>query len=215
MDYAESLAYWYLRLNGFFPITNFVLHRPYGKGQNTDCDVLGVHPVFVQETISNDVGVVRCASDLFKKVNVCLDKDTVGVIGQVKSGAYSVEEVESAFDKERLFYSVHRLGLLPPAEVDGAVAELQAAPVARRGNVVILKLLVDTSTHRRKAEAKAKRKGAWLEITLEEIDTFIRDRFNDYKKHKSGARMFFHDPLTQYLAWKCNLEDEDEDVAED
>ncbi len=26
MNYAETLAYWYLRLNGFFPLKNFVLH---------------------------------------------------------------------------------------------------------------------------------------------------------------------------------------------
>jgi len=25
-DYAEEFAYWYQRLNGFFPITDFVLH---------------------------------------------------------------------------------------------------------------------------------------------------------------------------------------------
>ncbi len=26
MNYGETLAYWYLRLNGFFPLRNFVLH---------------------------------------------------------------------------------------------------------------------------------------------------------------------------------------------
>ena len=37
MNFAEELVYWYLRLNGFFPITNFVLHRdegyPSGEGR--------------------------------------------------------------------------------------------------------------------------------------------------------------------------------------
>jgi hypothetical protein len=27
MNSSEELAYWYLRLNGFFPLTNFVIHR--------------------------------------------------------------------------------------------------------------------------------------------------------------------------------------------
>jgi hypothetical protein len=83
---------------------------------------------------------------------------------------------------------------------------LLASPVASRGNIVILKLLVDTKKYRKQAEAnKKKKKGAWLQITLDEIDDFIKDRFNEYKKHKSGARMYFHDPLIQYLAWQCNL----------
>ena len=33
MNFAEQLVYWYLRLNGFFPITNFVLHH--GAEQNS------------------------------------------------------------------------------------------------------------------------------------------------------------------------------------
>jgi hypothetical protein len=39
---AESLAYWYFRLNGFFAIPNFVVHPERGVGQRTDIDVLGV-----------------------------------------------------------------------------------------------------------------------------------------------------------------------------
>lgn len=27
MNSSEELAYWYHRLNGFFPLTNFVVHR--------------------------------------------------------------------------------------------------------------------------------------------------------------------------------------------
>lgn len=217
MDYAESLGYWYLRLNGFFPITNFVLHQPKGEGQSTDCDVLAVRLPHVAETISNDpANVVRWDEDFFKKFDIDLAKDTLGVITSVKSGGYSVKEVEEWFDTERLFYSVHRIGLVPQAEVDAVVAVLKGSPLARRGNTVILKLLVDTETHRRKAEAnRKKRKGAWLQITLEEIDAFIKDRFNNYKKHKSGARMYFHDSLIQYLAWQCNLGGEDEEEQDD
>ena len=39
---AERLAYWYLRLNGFLTIENFILHpRTTGK-QKTDIDLVGV-----------------------------------------------------------------------------------------------------------------------------------------------------------------------------
>lgn len=31
MNYGETLAYWYLRLNGFFLLNNFVVHRTPGN----------------------------------------------------------------------------------------------------------------------------------------------------------------------------------------
>jgi hypothetical protein len=39
---SEDLAYWYLRLNGFLTIPNFVVHPDIGAEQRTDVDVLGV-----------------------------------------------------------------------------------------------------------------------------------------------------------------------------
>ena len=45
MNYGETLAYWYLRLNGFFPLRNFVLHRlqqQNGTRENADVDLLAI-----------------------------------------------------------------------------------------------------------------------------------------------------------------------------
>ena len=39
---SEQLAYWYLRLNGFLTIQNFIVHPDSGSEQRTDADVLGV-----------------------------------------------------------------------------------------------------------------------------------------------------------------------------
>ena len=39
---AEKLAYWYLRLNGFLTIQNFIVHPDTGSNQRTDADILGV-----------------------------------------------------------------------------------------------------------------------------------------------------------------------------
>ena len=39
---AERLAYWYLRLNGFLTIQNFIVHPDTGREQRTDADILGV-----------------------------------------------------------------------------------------------------------------------------------------------------------------------------
>jgi hypothetical protein len=49
MNYGEELAYWYLRLNGFFPISNFVVHRSLDVPNTSDVDVVAVRPPHVFE----------------------------------------------------------------------------------------------------------------------------------------------------------------------
>jgi len=39
---SEKLAYWYLRLNGFLTIENFIVHPDDRGCQRTDVDILGV-----------------------------------------------------------------------------------------------------------------------------------------------------------------------------
>jgi hypothetical protein len=48
---AEALAYWFLRLNGFLTIQNFVVHPDTGQDQETDVDVLGVRFPFRAENL--------------------------------------------------------------------------------------------------------------------------------------------------------------------
>ena len=51
MNYGETLVYWYLRLNGFFPLTNFVIHKSDGVMYSSDCDILAIRPPLVFEEI--------------------------------------------------------------------------------------------------------------------------------------------------------------------
>jgi len=47
----ERLAYWYLRLNGFLTIENFLVHRDYRRDRSTEVDVLGVRFPFRAENV--------------------------------------------------------------------------------------------------------------------------------------------------------------------
>lgn len=42
MNYGEEHAYWHLRLNGFLPINDFVVHRTEANADRSDIDVLAV-----------------------------------------------------------------------------------------------------------------------------------------------------------------------------
>jgi hypothetical protein len=50
---SEELAYWYLRLNGFLSIPNFVVHPDTGGEQRTDVDILGVRFPYRAELLLN------------------------------------------------------------------------------------------------------------------------------------------------------------------
>jgi hypothetical protein len=55
VNYGEALTYWYLRLIGFFPMTNFVLHRlRESHGQNADADLLAIRLPHVYEKIGGE-----------------------------------------------------------------------------------------------------------------------------------------------------------------
>jgi hypothetical protein len=52
MNFSESLTYWYLRLNGFFPLSNFVLHRRNIEDRpSADTDLLAIRFPHVFEQI--------------------------------------------------------------------------------------------------------------------------------------------------------------------
>lgn len=49
-NFGEELVYWYLRLNGFFIINNFVLHHDTAS-RTSDADLLAVRFPYVYEDI--------------------------------------------------------------------------------------------------------------------------------------------------------------------
>src|SRR5688572_18351639 len=105
MNYGEAIAYWYLRLNGFFPITNFVIHHSSKVRHSSDCDVLAIRLPFVYEEIGGN------EDDWDESLSKELGFDhTIGVICEVKTGAYRLENI---FRPEYIAYSIARLGFMP------------------------------------------------------------------------------------------------------
>lgn len=88
MNYGEEIAYWYLRLNGFFPITNFVIHRSQDIEHRSDIDVLAVRLPYVYEEVGGnpddwDVSLI----------NQLDFNHGLGVICEVKTGEHSVSDL--------------------------------------------------------------------------------------------------------------------------
>jgi len=111
MNYAEEYAYWYFRLNGFFPISNFVIHKSAKIAHSSDCDILSVRLPYVYEEIGGK------DKDWDKRIVEYFDlSKTIGIICEVKTGRYREDEL---FSLSNLRYCIGRLGFVPVQEIDG------------------------------------------------------------------------------------------------
>jgi hypothetical protein len=102
MSKAEELATWYLRLNGFLTISNFILHPSCGGSQRTDADVIGVRFPFRREFEGDhdDVARLGCSST----------KPTL-LIAEVKTTDLSLNEAWQNPDKGNINKVLTDLGL--------------------------------------------------------------------------------------------------------
>jgi hypothetical protein len=211
-NYAEELVYWYLRLNGFFPLANFVYHRlPRVGGHgiyNADADILAIRPPFYRETIFSGEQERELLSDGWLQV---LEGKWVGLIGEVKgSPNVTGEAVERAFSVERLRVAVMRLGLLPTEMVENAANELSDRNQFEAGEnneIIFLKVLfADVLAHNQNVMHSY----LWFTKNLREMDDFIRQRIQQFPEPKSGGRYFFPSSFFQYMVWQERPEHFDE-----
>lgn len=181
MNYGEEHAYWYLRLNGFFPINDFVVHRTEANPDRSDIDVLAVRLPYVYE----EVGGTERDWDPYLRDRLPFQQ-TLGVVCEVKTGRF---DARALFRPECLRIAVARLGIAPPAQLDQVLAHLDARGSAEvPGGGHICKLLI--------SEEEAQQ-GPYIHRTLQQVEGFIDQRIEQYVDEKHGARMFFPSWLFQ------------------
>lgn len=179
-NYGEAWAYWYLRLNGFFPLGNFVVHKDSVVRHRADVDLLGVRPPHVFE----EVGGQQDDWDPALKHGFDLSQ-TLAWICEVKTGRFDEEKL---FRPDIVGRAVRRLGLVRSEEADAVVDTLRVTATATSGAVTFAKVLFS-------AEPRAD--GSYLNIPEAHIDKFVEGRIRRYPYEKYKARMFFPSDLFQ------------------
>jgi hypothetical protein len=181
-NYGEERAYWYLRLNGFFPLSNFVVHKDEMVQYRADVDLLAIRPPHVFE----DIGGQDDDWDPWLRNSFDLTR-TLGWICEVKTGA---------IDDSRLFrqditdHAVKRLGLVPLADVGGVIDALKAGPAVDCGTTTLAKVLISSEPHAH---------GPYFNVTLDHMLDFIEARVRRYPHEKFNSRMFFKSTLFQHI----------------
>lgn len=194
-NFGETLTYWYLRLNGFFPLTNFVLHRTNRSPYSADTDLLAVRFKHVYEEIG---GQPTDWDDWFQRNNLEFNDRVTALIVEVKTGHRRPENIERSFSPTRIESAVRRFGFYREEEtVQRRILELRQQGITTSRRYQIAKVLVTTYP------TNLTNYPPCLHITLPEIEQFITQRMERYANRKSGDRFFFPDDLIQYFAWKA------------
>lgn len=202
INFAENIAYWYLRFNGFFSLQNFVLHKVEqveGKSVRgtADSDLLAIRFPYVYEEIGGQKNDWDCKQ--FKSWGIQIDKFHLAFIVEVTSSrsVISNQLKSTKFSCERLEQAIQRFGIFQKDEVSCIVKTLYQKDKYIKDHWIIAKLAVTENSIT----------GPWLNLSLANADKFIRRRIKSYSRNKYSDRTYFPDVLIQYLAWKGNNSD--------
>jgi len=191
INYAEDLAYWYLRFNGFFLLRNFVLHRASQAEGTAESDLLAIRFPYVYEEIGGQEN--DWDREQFKNWEIKIDEFNLAFIVEVTSRRnVNCNILKNKFSCNRLEKAVQRFGIFPSDEVSCIVKKLYQEKHIKKDSWIIAKLAVTENNIA----------GSWLNLLLDDTDKFIRRRIKSYLSEKNRDRIHFPDALIQYLAWK-------------
>ncbi|MDG0059008.1 hypothetical protein [Priestia sp. P5] len=188
-NYGEELAYWYLRLNGFFVLDNFVYHQTQ-HNRNGDADLLAVRLPYVKEKIGGSI------DDWDEELFSCLKEyDIAGVLCEVKTGPRP--NLTKTFNNHKVKYALNRIGFAE-LEVKEMLTQNESNFMLQYDGKQFLKLVV--------SEYEVQSTETFLTFSLEHIEDFIFSRIHTYERQKYTARHFFPSSLMQYMMYRKDKE---------
>ncbi len=176
---AEDLAYWFLRINGFFTIQNFIIHPESGFMQRTEVDILGVRFPFRKESVSQD-NWMRDFS-LFEECN-----KQFFILAEVKSGICNLNDPWTDESKGNMQRVLRAIGFYKDDILESVANDLYALGVHENDDSKISLLMIG----KEKNNSFNVSKPAVSQILFEDILKFIFKRFTDYPAQKSSHQQW-------------------------
>ncbi|MGG0591520.1 hypothetical protein ABEY80_16955 [Priestia megaterium] len=188
-NYGEELAYWYLRLNGFFVLDNFVYHRTQ-HNRDGDADLLAIRLPYVKE------GIGGRTDDWDEKLFSYLEEyEIAGVLCEVKTGPRA--SPSSAFERHKLKHALNRMGF-SRLDIEEMLFKHESHCMLESNGKKFLKLVV--------SEYAVPSTTAFATFSLEYVEDFIYSRIEVYRREKYNARHFFPSSLLQYMMYRKDKE---------
>jgi len=191
----ETLAYWYLRLNGFLTITNFVVHPEWAGRQRTDVDVLAARFPHRRELfdMEDDCAVVSSMTRILI------------YLSEVKTGACNLNGPWTERGKQNMQRVLRAVGAFPLEATDEIADALYEQGFYEDQAVRISLMCVGSQ----KNPEKRKQFPDVPQITWNHILGFVFKRFNTYRDQKRDHPQWPKKAQGLFkLAVKCGNESE-------
>lgn len=169
----ERLAYWYLRLNGFLQIENFIVHNDSSHLQRTDADLLAVR--FRH----------RCELEMTDEVRL-VDSDSFArvVIGEVKRGPCSLNGPWCDPSRQNVQRVLRAIGCFDETEVEAPALALYRQERYKT-------TLIDCQLAAFGESTNGQLGSGVCQITFEEMLAFLYRRFKAYREQKSNLAPYW------------------------
>ncbi len=181
---AELIANWYLRFNGYFPLTSFILHDAGATkqpgGQITDADILAIRLPYTEEIIEGPAEPIRVKTD--PQLDVARDF-TDFIIAEVSSQECKfnwLNETNQVVEVKFLDYCLRRFGYWPSDAIPEISEKLSVEKCTFSDDTkrVRLRLLAFGST-------RCDGLPGIQQITFETVFEYLRDLFGCYDPYSS------------------------------
>jgi hypothetical protein len=171
----EQLALWYLRLNGYLTVPNFILHPGTPGSERTDADVLAVRFPYSSEVAGRNM---ETDSKLVRQ-----DKKVDFIIAEVKSGVCRLNGPWTNEKLENMQYVLRWLGMVPKSEVFNVAQELYSDKRCERKEWAIRLVCFGDRRSQRLA-------GNILQFTHKEVVEFTLHRFKTHADIKASHKQW-------------------------
>jgi hypothetical protein len=169
---AEALVYWYLRLNGFLTITNFIVHPDEGRNQETDADILGVRFPYRAENLNRPMKDHEVILGPPGKIHM--------VIGEVKTGLCNLNGPWTKPERRNMHRVLKAIGILQSREAETAAAKLYDSGRYENQRCRISLLCFGKNHNPQIAEKYS----MVPQILWSDLIPFIYERFKSYRNQK-------------------------------
>jgi hypothetical protein len=175
---AEDVAYWYLRLNGFLLLENFIVHGDRSNDQRTEIDLLGVRFRYRQEHL---------AQPMKDDDRIISEDRTVVVFCDAKKGPQDFNKTWWTDERKVMESFLALVGVVPSDRWKHVARALYADGFAKlSGDLLVTTLLI----HEDKQGIVQPHWPAAPRVQITQALRFIHRRFYDY-----------HNPKTPHVQW--------------
>ncbi len=183
----EDIAYWYFRLNGFFTITNFILHPGRRGPQRTDADIVGVrfpHRAEFSDSAGGDESVFADCEKLYF------------LIAEVKRQQCALNGPWTRKKDENIHAILRDLGPISPDRISEVADQLYKKGFYSSRSLYCSLFCVGSPQNPELRE----RYPDVPQRTWNQILSFIHRRFDNYEARKADHEQW---DMTGQDLWRC------------